>query len=102
MSKVYVSTVLDAPVSAVWKLVGNFNGLATWHPAVIESRIVDGGSQGLSTSSILARAPINSAFRGVALVSVPEPSSLLLMGLGSLMLPPLIRLRRLQASIRFS
>lgn len=44
MSKLYVSTVIDAEISAVWKIIRNFDGLATWHPAVITSRIADRGS----------------------------------------------------------
>ena len=65
-------------------------------------RIVDGGSQTLSTSSIVATAASGTSFRGVAFIaSVPEPSSLLLMGLGGLLLPPLIRLRRRWIAIRF-
>ncbi|GAA6166818.1 SRPBCC family protein [Sessilibacter corallicola] len=32
------SVVLDAKPSAVWALVGSFNGIERWHPAVKESR----------------------------------------------------------------
>ena len=63
--------------------------------------IVDGGSQALSTSSVLATAPSGTSFAGVAFIaSVPEPGSLFLMGLGGLVLLPLIRLRRLQIAIK--
>ena len=64
-------------------------------------RIVDGGSQALSTSSVLATAPAGTSFQGLAFIaSVPEPSSLLLMALGGLALPPLIRLRRRRIAIK--
>ena len=39
MAKVYVSTVIAAPASAVWQVVRNFNGLPDWTPYVAESRI---------------------------------------------------------------
>ena len=39
MAKVYISTVIDAPASAVWQVVRNFNGLPEWTPFVAESRI---------------------------------------------------------------
>ncbi len=42
MIRVYVSTVIDAPLSTVWKIVRDFNGLPSWHPAAGESRIEDG------------------------------------------------------------
>jgi len=36
------STVIDAPIDAVWGLLRDFNGHDRWHPAVAESRIEDG------------------------------------------------------------
>ncbi len=39
MPHVYVSTVIDAPVAAVWAVVRDFNGLPAWTPFVAESRI---------------------------------------------------------------
>jgi hypothetical protein len=60
-------------------------------------RLVDGGSQALSTSTVLATAATGTSFRGVAFIaSVPEPSSLFLMAFSVLAIPPLIRLRRKQ------
>ena len=35
MAKVQVSTTLHVPASAVWNMVGGFNALARWHPAII-------------------------------------------------------------------
>ncbi len=39
MTRVYVSSVIDAPAAEVWKVVRNFNGLPNWTPFVAESRI---------------------------------------------------------------
>jgi hypothetical protein len=39
MTKVYVSSVIEAPAAEVWKVVRNFNGLPNWTPFVAESRI---------------------------------------------------------------
>lgn len=37
MTKVSMSTELPVPVDQVWTLVGRFNGLPDWHPAVEKS-----------------------------------------------------------------
>jgi Polyketide cyclase / dehydrase and lipid transport len=42
MVKVYVSSVIDAPVERVWSHIRNFNGLPKWVPAVADSRIEGG------------------------------------------------------------
>lgn len=42
MARVYVSSVIDAPVARVWERVRDFNGLPRWLPAVRESRIENG------------------------------------------------------------
>ncbi len=42
MVKVIHSTVLDAPVDAVWEVVRDFNGHDRWHPAVATSEIERG------------------------------------------------------------
>jgi len=42
MARVYVSSVIDAPVGRVWEKVRDFNGLPRWLPAVRESRIENG------------------------------------------------------------
>jgi Polyketide cyclase / dehydrase and lipid transport len=39
MAKVYSSTVIAAPVGAVWAVIRDFNGLPKWTPFVVESRI---------------------------------------------------------------
>ena len=42
MAKVFTSSVISAPVESVWRRIRDFNGLASWHPAVARSRIEDG------------------------------------------------------------
>lgn len=42
MTKVYVSTVVNAPAAAVWQVVRDFNGLPAWTPFAAESRIEQG------------------------------------------------------------
>jgi uncharacterized protein YndB with AHSA1/START domain len=42
MAKVTVSSVIDAPVEKVWARIRDFNGLPSWHPRMVESRIEDG------------------------------------------------------------
>lgn len=44
MPKVVRSTVIDAPVEAVWGVLRDFNGHDQWHPAVAESQIERGHS----------------------------------------------------------
>ena len=42
MTKVYVSTVIDAPAADIWRIVRDFNGLPNWTPFAVESRIEQG------------------------------------------------------------
>ena len=42
MARVYVSSVIDAPVARVWERVRDFNGLPRWHPRIRDSRIENG------------------------------------------------------------
>ena len=42
MVKIYVSSVIDAPVERVWSHIRDFNGLPKWVPAVADSRIEGG------------------------------------------------------------
>ncbi len=39
MVKVYVSSVIDAPIEKVWSRVRDFNALPSWHPAIADSKI---------------------------------------------------------------
>lgn len=42
MARVYISSVIDAPVARVWERVRDFNALPRWHPAIRDSRIENG------------------------------------------------------------
>src|SRR5260370_38740145 len=42
MVKVRRSTLVEAPVDEVWRILRDFNGHERWHPAVAESRIEEG------------------------------------------------------------
>jgi hypothetical protein len=42
MVRVVKSTVLDAPVEAVWEVLRDFNGHDRWHPIVAESHVERG------------------------------------------------------------
>ncbi|WP_108661838.1 SRPBCC family protein [Acuticoccus kandeliae] len=42
MVKVVKSTIIDAPVEAVWEVLRDFNGHDRWHPAVADSQMERG------------------------------------------------------------
>lgn len=44
MSKVVSEQKLDVSAEKVWELIGGFNALADWHPAVEKSELSDGGN----------------------------------------------------------
>ena len=39
MTRIYTSSVIDAPVGSVWDAIRDFNALPAWHPLIAESRI---------------------------------------------------------------
>jgi hypothetical protein len=43
MAKVSMQTELNVPVQQVWDLIGGFNALPDWHPAVEKSELEEGG-----------------------------------------------------------
>lgn len=43
MAKVSVSTDLNVSADQVWKMIGGFNALPDWHPAVDESELTQEG-----------------------------------------------------------
>lgn len=45
MSRAYRSAIIGASADAVWALVGDFHGLATWLPGVEKSEPLDGGTR---------------------------------------------------------
>ncbi|MGV8985855.1 MAG: zinc-binding dehydrogenase [Cypionkella sp.] len=47
MTRVYASTVLDAPVERVWQILRDFNGHDRWHPAIAQSRIEQGAADAI-------------------------------------------------------
>ena len=52
--KVVETIEIAAPPAAVWPLVGDFNGLPKWHPAVADSRASDGSRPGSERTLTLA------------------------------------------------
>ena len=44
MVKIVKSTIMEAPVEAVWEVLRDFNGHDRWHPAVADSHIERGQS----------------------------------------------------------
>lgn len=42
MTRVFTSSVIEAPLDTVWARIRDFNGLPSWNPNVAESRIEDG------------------------------------------------------------
>ena len=44
MPKVFVSTVINAPIERVWRVASDFNGLAAWMPGMKES-VIEPGKQ---------------------------------------------------------
>jgi len=45
MTKVSMSTDLNVSADKVWKLIGRFNSLPDWHPAVEKSELEEEGQQ---------------------------------------------------------
>ena len=43
MAKVSMTTDLNASADQVWKLIGGFNALPDWHPAVEKSELTEEG-----------------------------------------------------------
>ena len=43
MAKVLMSAILNASAVEVWKLIGDFNALPDWHPAVENSELTEDG-----------------------------------------------------------
>lgn len=44
MARVNMQTELNVPLQQVWDLIGSFNALPEWHPAVESSELEHGGS----------------------------------------------------------
>ena len=39
MAKIYISSVIDAPIETVWEYIHDFNDLPKWFPGVTDSRL---------------------------------------------------------------
>lgn len=57
------STVIDAPIDAVWSILRDFNGHDRWHPAIASSRIDDGAPVDAVGAVRRFRLADGSAFR---------------------------------------
>ena len=44
MAKVSIKTDLDASADKVWEMIGGFNSLPDWHPAIEKSELTEAGS----------------------------------------------------------
>ena len=52
MAKVASSTELPVPAQSVWTVIGGFNALPDWHPAVEKSELEEEGGTKLRTLSL--------------------------------------------------
>lgn len=51
MARAYTSAVIPAPIDRVWAILRDFNGLPSWHPAIVKSEI-EGGKAADSVGAI--------------------------------------------------
>lgn len=42
MTKIFISSTIDAPIDRVWQTIRDFNALPAWHPAIADSSIENG------------------------------------------------------------
>ncbi len=52
MTKVNLSTQLAVPAETVWGVIGSFNGLPDWHPAVEKSELTEQDGAKIRTLSL--------------------------------------------------
>ena len=52
MTKVSMSTEMKVPADQVWKLIGGFNALSDWHPAVEKTDVEGDGVGSVRTLSL--------------------------------------------------
>ena len=43
MAKVSMNSAVNIGADELWKMIGQFNALPDWHPAVTSSKLEDGG-----------------------------------------------------------
>jgi hypothetical protein len=64
MAKVDMSLTLNAPAQAVWELIGGFNALSRWHPAVAKSEETKEGGKTLRRLSLQGGGTIVEVLEG--------------------------------------
>ncbi len=45
MANVIVKQSFAIPASQIWDMIGQFNGLADWHPGIVKSELEEGGTR---------------------------------------------------------
>jgi hypothetical protein len=58
MTKVNLSTQLAVPAETVWGVIGSFNGLPDWHPAVEKSELTEQDGAKIRTLSLVGGGTI--------------------------------------------
>ncbi len=52
MAKVSMTTKVDVPASQLWDLIGGFNALPAWHPAIEKSEVEEDDSGSIRTLTL--------------------------------------------------
>lgn len=65
MTKVSMNTELNVPADEVWKLIGGFNALPDWHPAVEESRTEGEGEGSVRRLSLVGGGTVVERLQSV-------------------------------------
>ena len=58
MAKVNMTTQLGVPAQAVWSVIGGFNALPDWHPAIEKSQLDEEGGAKIRTLSLVGGGTI--------------------------------------------
>ncbi len=58
MAKVNMTTQLGVPAQAVWSVIGGFNALPDWHPAIEKSELDEEGDAKIRTLSLVGGGTI--------------------------------------------
>ena len=58
MAKVNMTTELGVPAQAVWSVIGGFNALPDWHPAIEHSELDEEGGAKIRTLSLVGGGTI--------------------------------------------
>lgn len=73
---VHVSAVIHAPLAQVWTMFRNFDGLASWHPGIAQSRLeADGRHDAVGSVRYLTLKP--SGFVREQLLMLDDPNTAL-------------------------